>query len=76
MMTGKQLKELVSQIPDDAKVGISTCEAGEAGEGEFIAPELIAGATVQTTVNFPDCVFFIRKAESTIIFDVKGAEQQ
>lgn len=73
MMTGKQLKELVSQIPDDAKVGISTCEAGES---EFIAPELIAGATVQTTVNFPDCVFFIRKAESTIIFDVKGAEQQ
>lgn len=72
-MTGKQLKELVSQIPDDAKVGISTCEAGES---EFIAPELIAGATVQTTVNFPDCVFFIRKAESTIIFDVKGAEQQ
>lgn len=73
MMTGKQLKELVSQIPDDAKVGISTCEAGE---GEFIAPELIAGATVQTTVSFPDCVFFIRKAESTIIFDVKGVEQQ
>lgn len=73
MMTGKQLKELVSQIPDDAKVGISTCEAGES---EFIAPELIAGATVQTTVSFPDCVFFIRKVESTIIFDLKGVEQR
>ncbi|SCY45283.1 hypothetical protein [Ruminococcus sp. YE282] len=73
MMTGKQLKELVSLIPDDAKVGIGY---DENKQGEFLAPDLITGATVQTTIKFPECMFFSTIVESTIIFDVKGAGQQ
>lgn len=57
MMTGKQLKELVSQIPDDAKVGIGY---DENKQGEFLAPDLITGATVQTTIKFPECMFFLQ----------------
>ena len=70
-MTGKQLKELVSLIPDDAKVGIGY---NEPTGGEFIASELITSATVQNTIKFPECEFFVSVAESTIIFDVKGVE--
>lgn len=70
-MTGKQLKDLVATIPDDANVGIGY---DENKQGEFLAPELIKGATVQTTVDFPECQFFARHAESTIIFILKGVE--
>jgi hypothetical protein len=73
MITGKQLKELVSLIPDDAKVGIGY---DEDKQGEFLDPELIKSAVVQTVVDFPECEFFVRKVESTIIFVLKGVEQK
>ena len=62
MMTGKDLKAIVSMIPDDAVVDFGVNENHSCTHYD---PAIIIGATTQTNVSFSDS-----RVETTIIFDI------
>ena len=65
-MTGKDLKETVAMIPDDANVAIGICEKKE---GNFYEPDIITEGTVMTDFNF-----LTKEKESTLIFTIEGGK--
>lgn len=66
-MTGKDLKQIVSRIPDDAVVDLGINENKEC---TYYRPDSIVGAVVQTKVKFNSGLFSGNTTETTVIFDV------
>lgn len=66
-MTGKDLKRVLSQIPDDAVVDIGINENKVC---TYYPPDNIIGATVQTKINMNSGLISGNATETTVIFDV------
>jgi len=62
MMTGKDLKAIVSAIPDDAVVDFGVNERHVCS---YYDPAIITGVTTQTKVSFSE-----NRTEATLIFDI------
>ena len=68
-MTGKQIKDVIASIPDDAEVDIEICEKGQA---TFCPSGIIKGMTVQQITQFSKSVIFRDKRIAIVIFDVEA----
>lgn len=66
-MTGKDLKQVISRIPDEAIVDLGI---NQNKHGTYYPPDNIVGAVVQTKITFKSGMFSDSKMETTVIFDV------